>query len=402
MSQVYPGHVPFSIFKEQIYRLGVDVFSQSTEVDVEVHYMRGGYWNRVAGITITGPVPEEPREKSLEESMGTLTLNQSTKKSQEYVVRSPRAHKGGGSFQRDLATLQFLSWKLNIPMPWIVACDPGSINALGSPYTITKRIPGYTPCKDSLTLKQRKSLTKDIMNALSEMFLLTSDSAGTINPASLVFNEITLDKFQLGTGNEDKSFATRKQTTYAFLLETVQRWIRKEKDCLFKIQQAWSKIKIIIDSLHDRGFLPDEEKFYPCHLDLSYRNILVETPDKQSLSVTGFLDWDSDYVFFGPKFMAYAPPLWLWHRYFEHSSVDYDGQATIEPKSTDDVAVKEHFVELAGKEWVEFAFKEEYVIARQLFIVLIRGINSSQGWDFVLDVVERWKKIYPDTEGLFD
>jgi len=141
------------------------------------------------------------------------------------------------------------------------------------------------------------------------------------------------------------------------------------------------------------GFIPDSDRFYFCHLDLYPRNMLVEIEDDSSLPLTGLLDWDAQFAYFCPKFVAYRAPSWLWvsggHEYNEMIAAD-------EPKDAEYRRLKSLWEKAASTEWKRYAYEPEYMIARRMFALLRDGIRRDGDKEEARSIVDGWQELYPD------
>jgi len=182
-------------------------------------------------------------------------------------------------------------------------------------------------------------------------------------------------------------------TTRQFLLHRSRRWQRLEQDQEDGDEVIWDCFDIITKSLHNMGFIPDTDRFYFCHLDLYPRNMLVEIEDDSSLLLTGLLDWDVQFAYFCPKFVAYRAPFWLWvsggHEYDEMIAAD-------EPANADHRRLKTLWEEAVTVEWKRYAYEPEYMIARRMFALLRDGIRHDGDKEEARSIVDDWQKLYPD------
>ena len=95
------------------------------------------------------------------------------------------------------------------------------------------------------------------------------------------------------------------------MLEQANQWETWNARLGIPNKHVWHQLKIIVQSLHDMGLIPDTDKFYFCYLDLYLRNMLVQFGLDPELKITGVIDWDARLAHFCPKFVAYRAPFWL-------------------------------------------------------------------------------------------
>ncbi|KAF1952787.1 hypothetical protein CC80DRAFT_478844, partial [Byssothecium circinans] len=158
--------------------------------------------------------------------------------------------------------------------------------------------------------------------------------------------------------------------------------------------QRLSAIRLIIVALHDLGFLPDDEKFHFCHLDLFPRNMLINIVGDQddTVELSAVLDWDAMYSFFCPKFTAFGPPFWIWNSAPEDSNEVGNNEelALTVPRKDEDIEMKKLFDEFASEEWKRFAYTPEYIVARRLFRYLKNGIRSNEDMNDIENAIKDW------------
>lgn len=162
-------------------------------------------------------------------------------------------------------------------------------------------------------------------------------------------------------------------------------------DLDFTQDEIWDSFIEIINSLHETGFLPDDEAYHLYHQDLQTRNLLVDYVDGSvAANITGILDWDS--AVFAPKFVSYRAPFFLWDN--KDSGEDDEDLALHVPEDPDSMAFKNIFENHADPEFLHYAYAPEFILARRMFHVLQRGISAT--WE-----ITEAKQIIQDSERLF-
>ncbi|KAJ4372024.1 hypothetical protein N0V83_003797 [Neocucurbitaria cava] len=394
---------PFTSFQHKVKRLFLKAFPGYGFADIRVDSIKGGSFNRVIGVTILEP--HRFTVRWLQQRMRACIGLHVETRSEQYVVRIPRFDTEVEKMIDDIAALQFASFRLQLPVPVLIHFEVFAANAINSPYTIQTRLPGLHLSSLRLNLEQRKSLLRNVMEVQRQLNSVTNTSAGNITIATSSIAEVQLYQFEIPKSRPDlaplpKYAATPCQSTFDLLKELCNRW--KELYGLHNIMVdiIWNRVDIIISSLREHGFLPDTDQFYFCHTDFVGHNILVELRGDTDVDITAVLDWDSEWVFFAPKFVAYRAPLWLWNDMYDHGT--YETKALLTPVDSDEEELKRTFEELADEEWLRYAFAPEFVVARRLFEILRSGAPGSEHWDEAKDIFKTWQEMYPETEGLVD
>ncbi|KAG9188167.1 hypothetical protein G6011_02090 [Alternaria panax] len=90
------------------------------------------------------------------------------------------------------------------------------------------------------------------------------------------------------------------------------RWQQREEYNQGDNDTICDNLGIVIQSLCNNKFVPDDDEFRSCRLDLYARKMLVEIEDDANLKLTGLLDWDAGFAYSCPKFVACRAPFYLW------------------------------------------------------------------------------------------
>ena len=377
----------FDTFCQKVVTLCLSVFKNAT---FAVSRLKGGACNRITTITVTSV---HPRKLSLA-WLRSLTLSRKgriqVQGPTKYISRTPRKKRPNEDDKSrfDAVTLAFAYRVLLHFVPRIVQVDLESANAIERPYTIQDRLPGHNLAHvwELLTAFQRERTLDEIvriMKTLHEVqYRMPGYIADTNDPSHVSGTDnIKLSIYKLNVGYDrlqcdetPRTMPAVLQSTLEFMSEQAERWERVNAFLDLPNVTRWRQFKIIAQSLHDIGFIPDTDKFYFCHLDLFPRNILIQTTKDSGLSTTGVVDWDADYAHFCPKFVAYRAPFWLW---LEPGQDGYDEtMASLDPKSPHLLRLKRRWEEQASDELKRYAYTPEYMVARSLCSVLSRGI----GW----------------------
>ncbi|KAI4605196.1 hypothetical protein J4E83_010739 [Alternaria metachromatica] len=254
-----------------------------------------------------------------------------------------------------------------------------------------------------LTISQKINAMHIVVHVMEKLHTIQEPKAGNIAsltrlpyPPNKVIPEIqafktSQDQVSAFSGPADRP--AEAMTTRQFLIHQSYRWKILEEDRDDGDKAPWYCFDIITQALYDNGFIPDDDKFYFCHLDLYPRNMLVEIENESRLSLTGLLDWDAQFVYFCPKFVAYRAPFWLWvsggQWYDEMIAADM-------PEDAEYRRLKSLWDKEASTEWKRYAYEPEYMIARRMFALLRDGIHHDGHKEEARSIVGDWQVLYPD------
>ena len=375
-----------------------------------VERMRGGGFNRVVGIDVA---------ETMSELVDRCRL----------ILRIPRFENARPD--RDVAVLRFVREYTSIPVPEVKLFDFSSNNPLKSPYVIQSRIPGdnlqhpgptYYPY---LSHKQKCTVATELGRILREIQGLEHLSPGLVehanskescqsyliryldlNTGSSLEAEPDLNKrlpfFQPHTYgvNPDSlkspsiQAAEFEQSTYYFLLARFGRWRARElrtDPAMIGWWDYYERLVVMARQMNDLDLLGDG-KYCLCHLDLNVapRNIMAEIDSKESLRITGILDWDS--AIFAPRFVGCAPPMWIWAWSDEGEEDEFHANDT--PTTSEQRQLKTLFEDAVGPTFLQSAYRREYRLARKLFHIAIDGMGYSTDIEEVESLLAEWAEIY--------
>ena len=333
----------------------------------EIERLRGGGFNRIIGI------------KSLESS---------SSKEHRLILRIPRFEEARPD--REVATLSYVCHRTEIPVATIVAKDFSSNNALGKPYVIQVRIAGkdLQMTWDDLNHEQRCSVARQHAKILLSLQSLTNATAGLIEAdiETTGGGRYTLIKpYELKTGQGlvkepdlDRASNTFDKSPVGFFLHQLGRWRAVDLHRWGDDDHTVLRWEALMDAAEDMdrlGLLKNDD-ISLCHLDLQPRNIMAEVQQDRSLSITGYLDWDS--AVFAPKFVGCAPPQWLWDDDEGEADEDEERYANDVPSTPEKQELKRIFEEAVGSDYLHYAYAPQYPLARMLFRVAKNGIWSTE------------------------
>ena len=372
--------------------------------------MKGGGFNRVIGIDVADSRGESAEPRRL-------------------VLRVPRFLHARPD--RD-ATLGFVRKYTSIPVPEVVMHDFTKNNPLGSPYLVQARIPGdslqnspgpsYYP---DLSHKQKCIVAKELGRILGEIQSVEHPSPGLIETS--IDRESGQDyivrHFEIGTGSgidaeldlntklpffqsriygadpdtsEGPSHQRRRfeQSTYYFFLVQFGRLRASElrrDPAMIGWRHYYERLAIMARQMDDLDLLGDGRSCL-CHLDLNMapRNIMANVDSDESLTISGILDWDS--AIFAPRFVGCVPPMWIWAWSDEEEEDEVLANNT--PSTPEQQELKRLFEDAVGPTFLEFAYRPEYRLARQIFRFAIDGMKTSEEVQEVESLLSEWATIY--------
>ncbi|KAK4695285.1 hypothetical protein P7C71_g2438, partial [Lecanoromycetidae sp. Uapishka_2] len=361
-----------------------------------IERLAGGTFNRVTGITIVGCNGEDD-----------LRL----------ILRVPRIEWESRP-DRDVAMLRYVRQHSSIPVADVKAFDVTSNNALKSPYVVQNRLPGTNlhSAHFQLSTNQWCLVAKEVGRTMLAMQGLTNPTPGLIEEFTdeKGNSTFTVCPFDLKSPNDmhwkrrsascDRATAAADnarilklygETTLHFLATQFGRWFAEELkkdpknilywDYMHRLTEAASQMNRVCCLGDDQNCLT--------HLDLAGRNIMAEAGPDDSLTITGYLDWDS--AMFVPRFVACSPPWWLWQD--EDDDTDYqddESKAGDTPQKPENQEIKRAFEETVGEDFLFYAYQPQFVLARKLFHIAITGNHNSCHLDEIESFLEGWEAFY--------
>ncbi|KAF1842770.1 uncharacterized protein K460DRAFT_289852 [Cucurbitaria berberidis CBS 394.84] len=416
-STILYGQEPSDTFNDKVAHICSSEFRNTT---FNIEHIEGGSYNRITAVTIFPRLPAKWTLPWLRSFLPRITGRLEPQVPKNYILRTPRwdQSRNNWDISYDIPALEFARKHLGSVVPRIVRLDTSPDNILSRPYTIQDYLPGRNLERiwKTLTMAQKDCALRIIVDFTMKLQIITSSSAGIIAPSNDIEHmaseeELQLHTFKVGhnrvpTWTKPWSTHAVPQTTLEFLVEQASRWQEFEGHNDQFVNPEWAHFKRIAQSLHDKGFIPDTDKFYFCHLDLYSRNMLVEIVDESTLLLTGVLDWDAEFAHFCPKFVAYRAPFWLWleddSNEWDEIGGNYEIRALSTPADADQLELKKTFEELADEEWLRYAFEPEFIIARRVFELLRNGVHGPEHWQEARDIFQTWQQMYPETEGLVE
>ena len=355
-----------------------------------IERMRGGSFNRVTGLTI---------------------IDANGKEENRLVLRVPR-FAWDSTPEREVAILRYVRQYTSIPVPEVIAVDYTSNSLLKDPYVIQKRIPGMSiwaaKQEREITTEQWCTVAREIGRTMLELQKLTNPTPGLIEPSSnedgsYSFSVIPFDirsardpdwkKKAAAVTAEKKASVLElyEESTFQFLITQFGRWMADELDERPEGILNWDfmyRLAEVAAQMNRMCFLGDDINCL-AHADLAARNIMVEFHPGEPLKITGYLDWDS--AVFAPRFVSCAPPWWLWQA--DDDATDYqddESKANETPAQAHKQEIKRAFEETVGEDFLTYAYKPQFQLARKLFHIAKHGNTSQSQLQMVEDFLEEW------------
>jgi hypothetical protein len=392
-STIRDSHEPFSTYQYKVAELAAEKF-RSARSNISIERMKGGTYNRVIGVRIRALKSRRHCLSWAQKLLRNFLRTPSPVTNEEYIVRMPRL--GDDGIDQQVATLKAVGARLSLPIPEVVSFDTSSDNVLNKPYMIQKRLPGqmFTHMMKDLNLEQMKSATERITE-LVPMITSVHAAPGDIsvrNLKSSIDDRILTDKISLPDGDVIPSVP---QGSIEHLLELCETWREFQRANSYCFKEVWDGFVAISKALERRGFLEG-----PCvlvHSDLREYNLLAKVSSLTTVEITGILDWDD--AFFAPQFVAYRAPFWLWTAE-DASTDDLDDEknASAEPESLADKAVKQVFMDKASADYKRFAFAPETILGRRMYHILRKGIFGQWSMMEANAVISEWDGLHPEDE----
>ncbi|KAL8784049.1 MAG: hypothetical protein Q9195_009199 [Heterodermia aff. obscurata] len=371
-----------------------------TPMEPLIERLRGGDLNHITSITI--PWLSEEQDRNL-------------------ILRVPQWDQS--RLDREVAILEYVRQKSNIPVATIRTMDYTCGNVLEKPYVLQSRIPGCDVrfLWEGLTFLQRCDIAHELGDYIRTLLSLESPRAGLVefnnatstrgddNFRIVPFEVEVEDDDQLPDESQpkkpsDPTSADSQNTlqVFQFLLE---RWRSSALATSYgevdNEVALWDKMSKAVQEMEEFGLFTTKLNCL-CHVDLHPGNIMGQIQSDGSFAVTGILDWDE--AIFAPKFMSCMPPAWLWDdAVFDEHRVEDDGLdpwpyelrgANVTPSTLEKQELKRIFEHHAGSQWLRWAYDDSYRLCRGLFRIAREGLNDNQSWKAAERILEEWERMY--------
>ena len=426
------SHTPFEEYKAQVQQLCHLLWSPSCPPEapsLSSKERRGASSSRILGVlrkkkATPALEPKIPSKQFLIERMaggsynrvtGVTILDSDGKEETRLILRVPR-YAWESTPEREVAILRYVRQYTSIPVPEVIAVDYTSNNLLKDPYVIQKRVPGTSISaakqEREITTEQWCTVAREIGRTMLELQKVTNPTPGLIESSSnedggYSFSVIPFDiKFAHDPGWKEKAAAVTaekkasvlrhyKESTFRFLITQFGRWMADELNQRPDGIYNWDfmyRLAVVAGQMNKMCLLGDDINCL-AHLDLAGRNIMVEFHPGEPFKITGYLDWDS--AVFAPRFVACAPPWWLWQD--DDDATDYqddESKANETPAQPHKQEIKRAFEETVGEDFLTYAYEPQFQLARKLFHIALHGNTSSPQLQLVENFLDEWEAFY--------
>ena len=369
----------------------VQSWLQAPPKDFLINRLRGGGFNRIIAINV---------------------VDSNKVHSIPFILRVPRFDDAKP--ERELAPLRYVGQHTSIPVAKVHKYDFTSNNPLDSPYVIQHRIAGNDlqhPTSGSdfpnLSFDQKCIIARDVGQVLRALQATSHPSPGrieamskaggtqsfTIRPFEVKMNPL-MDDSEVDEFSHSASVPSY-QSTLEFFMSQFARW----KDTAMGISDLkvlyMDRLTAATSQMHAAGYLGDNKNSL-CHLDLNGapRNIMADIDNDKVIKITGILDWDG--AIFAPQFIGCAPSFWLWTWDSWVNDPEDESMANYLPANSQERKLKHVWEEAVGSDFLRYAYKTEYRLARRLFKWALEGIHSTWEMDAADTFLDDWATIRPE------
>lgn len=395
---------PYETFKDKCLELMLQAFNDRAAKDIKVEQMKGGSFNRIIGVTVFNPekqrrFPTKRLKALIGKYFGMDIKKPKPLSGEKYILRIPRHSDDAAEIPYRIAALAFINRRLDYAVPTTILHDVTQDNPLGTGYALQRRLPGTSLFQlwETLTFEQKKNAVQAISRVVLHITDITHHAAGIISPSNNTLDLKETPKLEtfpvpnLTVGDEfcdkPKTYPAEPQSTKEFLIRQCERW--KEYDTYIDDanDNLWDGLIRVINKIDELSFLPSEDQYHLCHLDLHSRNMMAEVKGDQ-VNIVGLLDWDS--AGFVPKFMAKRAPFWLWQD--DGNDERDENEAVRGPLKEQDAELKKVFEKTVGADFLRYAYGKEYIIARRIFHLAYNGFSYNSDFEAAEDIIQEFEE----------
>ncbi|CAD6591358.1 MAG: hypothetical protein ASARMPRED_005355 [Alectoria sarmentosa] len=359
-----------------------------------IERMTGGTFNRVIGITVIDPNADCP---------------------EQLILRVPRIAWMSRP-DRDVATLHYVRQHSSIPVADVKAFDFHCENPLKDPYVVQRRIAGTdlrTAIQNDLSHEQWCTIAREIGRIMLQFQEMSNPVPGliedvtkedgvqsfTVNPFDIkppFEKDWTLkQRSPLFDADNSRALEYYQKSTLDFFLAQFGRWRAEE----LRIDPTeilhphfMERLAVTASQMNRMGCLGDNKNCLS-HLDLAPRNIMVEVRSDISITITGVLDFDS--AVFAPTFVSCYPPWWLWQDETQPGDpLEDESQSDEAPADPELAEIKRIFEETVGNDFLRYAYRPQFRLARKLFKIACHGNRSNESWKKIEEFLDEWDAFY--------
>ncbi|RMJ07517.1 hypothetical protein CDV36_012896 [Fusarium kuroshium] len=412
----YEEHEPFETFKDKVLDLCHLLWPSYDPEDVRIERMKGGFSNRVIGIHVREkPATGSDEPKVTSEPPPACQINSMEEEDMAFSSAPPKNSPPPGDYVLHVArfksanigyekrNLDLASTYANSSIPRVVAIDEGTstTNPIGHPYILQIRLPGQrlVDIWSELNQQQRLLVVEQVAAFFLNVQKATNPTGGLpdFESTQTSAQAIPTKDFKFVGDAEGSKRLIEPQHPAEMLCARLLCWHKKYSGPGFG-DGPWLGLIEMVKSMQatNRTFGPDTPVYYFHHGDFFPRNIMVDTPDEKTATVTGILDWGDAH--FAPAVVAFAPPAWLWVE--GYWSTDIEGYIDEEriwayaqetPQNGEAKELKDVFEKAVGTEFLQYAYSPDACEARKIWSSAKQRIGRSWVVDELSKMLAAWR-----------
>ncbi|KAM7203001.1 hypothetical protein V8F20_004248 [Naviculisporaceae sp. PSN 640] len=383
----YEHHEPWEAWQHRVKRLCHRIFPGKSDKEITLDRMRGGSFNRVVGVNVTGDDGQVKR----------------------YVFRTPRNDRES-HVANDVTELRFIKEMTSIPAPRVVTYRASRSQRVGfeAGWMVMERIPGVnlSSVYGDMDHETRCCVAREVGSIFRQLLETRSTVYGQLvfdqgkfmltplDPAKTLvdFHPIPWTRLERDV-SQAVPYTTEGKTQN--IVDLISARFENLKNALAsssneKHRTSWleegtqgmNMLLQIAKDMQEAGWF-DNMPMALYHQDLQVYNLMFDSQAAEEGKSLTALDFDG--MMFAPAFMACDPPAWVWKTAEGEEGTKQFDQAQ---------ELKRIFDESAGEEFVKYAYHPVYVVARDLLQRSLRmhyfGVADTArvkaAWDKVKDM----------------
>ncbi|KAK6537299.1 hypothetical protein TWF694_011491 [Orbilia ellipsospora] len=431
----YYGQEAFRTYQPKLFKLLAGIVPLGVSIDT-VGRMKGGGNNRTASIGLDWPA-------GMRLKLNGKTIFEPRQEDSEVkaVFRAPRWLPPGGE-DRDIidnfAVLTYLG-KVGLKVPAVFAYDSTSDNAIGVPFMLMTRIPGFRleDIYQTLTHQQKIRVAMLVAKELLLFDAVRCEAMGVLKggkhdvPPSLGFMEdIPSLAFHISpftVGRRTKMPIKLSKSPYVNIKRMIDAQIMLSNspgpgddwEIFEAYKYCFTTLSVILEVMRVRRFFDagSREGISLHHPDFFARNIIIGSScrraDNLTFEIEGVIDWDESLAL--PASLRSSPCAWLWELNGPQSSnipvwEEWYGDSDELPSSRfdyrlspDERSIKDAFDNALGEYKRSFMYKMEYVWLRRLWKFALHGVGFHNENDVnrFKNFIDRWTEYAEGTNKMF-
>ncbi|KAH7347258.1 kinase-like domain-containing protein [Plectosphaerella cucumerina] len=216
------------------------------------------------------------------------------------IARFTREKSYDGKDASEIATIQYLAERTDLPLPEIYAINLTPDNDIGAPITLMERLPGkqLSSIWQSLSLDHKKAAVSQISRMLVKLVSVKFDKIGSLTPEGVIGPLISACTSE-GGGPFDSN------------LDYMHHFVNPESTSFPGLADTYRSAREALDRFMDgHGHTMFEGSFVMRHADFDGQNIMFTLPEDGSPpKLTGLIDFE--YSHSSPLYWAYEYPMFI-------------------------------------------------------------------------------------------